>query len=80
MTIGSFIRDNRIKQGLTQKDISDYLGLSTYQHISNIERDLVTPSLKTIDKLSKILKIDSENLENMIINEKVMMIKRRSKR
>lgn len=80
MTIGSFIRENRIKQGLTQNDIAKYLGLSTYQHISNIERDLVTPSLKSVSKMSKILKVDSIKLENMILEQKVDLIRQRSRR
>lgn len=80
MTIGSFIRENRIKQGLTQNDIAKYLGLSTYQHISNIERDVVTPSLKSLNKMAKILKVDSSKLENMIIDQKIDLIRKRSRR
>lgn len=59
--IAKKIRDKRIDLRLTQKDLADKSGLST-NYISRIERADVSPSVDTLEKLTKALKIKSSDI------------------
>lgn len=54
---GLWLADCRVGVGLTQKDVAKKLGYSTPQHISNYERGLAVPSLRTIGLLVKMFKL-----------------------
>ena len=58
---GEKLRDVREKQGLTLKDIAGKLEVSE-SYISQIERNLVSPSLDTLLRLCEVLGIDPEYL------------------
>ncbi len=59
MKIGKKIKDLRTKYRYTQKELAAKVedGID-YTYIGRIERDLVLPSLKTLEKLSKALNVD----------------------
>lgn len=59
--IAKRIRDRRMDLRLTQKELADKSGLST-NYISRIERSDVSPSVDTLEKLTKALKIKSSEL------------------
>lgn len=61
-SVGRLIREARIKRGLTQKDISDLLGFTTPQFVSNLEHSKSPLPANLIPKLSKILKIPKREL------------------
>lgn len=48
----------RIKSNISQEKLSEIVGL-TYKYISDLERQLYDPSLKTIDSLAKALNIET---------------------
>lgn len=48
----------RIKSNISQEKLSEVVGL-TYKYISDLERQLYDPSLKTIDSLAKALNIET---------------------
>ena len=54
MTIGEAIRDARKKAGLTQKQLSDKLGVSAV-NISQLENDMREPKLETLGKIALAL-------------------------
>ncbi len=65
--IGELIRQKRENLGITQRDCAKYLGLSSPQYISNIERGLCGPSVETLAKLGSYLKIDTTKIiESMV--------------
>ena len=55
------IRDRRLALGLTQKELSAKCGLST-NYISRIERADVSPTIDTLEKLAKALKVKSSDI------------------
>ena len=54
--INSNIKTLRIKQGLTQEEFAEKIGISI-QGLSNIERNRYQPNSETIDKICKSFKI-----------------------
>lgn len=60
-TLGKRIREYRAKRGLQQQELALILGV-TSPTISNIERDIKTPSLKTLVKIAHALHCSIEDL------------------
>ena len=62
--LGKYLKKERVKTKLTQQDVSKYFGYSTPQFVSNWERGLVVPPMRTLKTLCQIygseapLKID----------------------
>lgn len=65
-----FLRQARIKAGLSQNAVARMLGLQSGQFISNIERGVAFPPANKIVSYSKILKVDSEILYSLLKEEK----------
>lgn len=61
MAIGKNIKDYRELRGMTQDDLGDKLGISK-QAISQYERNIRTPSIKTLEDISKALDVHIINL------------------
>jgi transcriptional regulator with XRE-family HTH domain len=57
MNLGQQIMIGRKNLCLTQKELSDRIGISTTQ-ISNIENETSNPKIETLKKISKVLNID----------------------
>lgn len=55
------MRKARYEAGLTQLELAKKSGLST-NYISRIERADVSPTIETLEKLAKALKIKSSNI------------------
>lgn len=53
---GLTLREIRMNKGLTQQQLADYTGMDR-AYISELERGLLIPSLETVFKLSRELKI-----------------------
>ncbi len=60
-TVGKEIKKARIDADLTQKDLAEQVELSS-NYISQIEKDKKLPSLKTLFKIAKALKVKPEKL------------------
>lgn len=58
---GQRVRTIRLKQGLSQGDISKRLGAHR-SYISSIERGVRNPSLKVIQRIAKALEVPMEKL------------------
>lgn len=52
----------RQNSGFSQKEISDALGYSSPQFVSNWERGLSTPPFKTMKKLAAIYNVEFEEI------------------
>ncbi len=74
-TVGKFLRERRIKAGLTQMDVASRLEYSTAQFISNWERGISMPPLDTLPKLSGLLKIPPKDLIGVIISYQEQMVR-----
>lgn len=60
-TVGKEIKKARIDADLTQKDLAKQTNLSS-NYISQIEKDKKLPSLKTLFKIAKALRVKPEKL------------------
>ena len=63
----------RMNAGLSQKDVSEALGYSTPQFISNVERGISYLPIKDLKKISELYKLNFEELLEVFIKEKVYL-------
>ena len=73
MKIGDKILSLRKKEGITQEELAEMVGVSR-QTISKWELDETSPDLKQAKKLSEIFKVSldelvSNNIENLLVNK-----------
>lgn len=61
-TIGKFLREARERAGLSQRHIAVRLGYASAQFVSNWERGIASPPLKSLGKLYAILGCRPEDL------------------
>jgi len=74
MNIGEKIKQLRIKNGLTQEELASRCELSK-GFISQLERDLTSPSIATLMDILESLGTDLKNFFNDSVNEKVVFKK-----
>lgn len=65
-SIGHFLKEKRVEVGLTQNELSKIFGYTSSQFISNIERDLAQPPLKTLKFYMRVLKISEEEMYSIM--------------
>lgn len=71
MNIGGEIKRLRIKNGLTQEELADRCELSK-GFISQVERDLASPSISTLSDLLQCLGTDLKNFFNDAADEDIV--------
>jgi transcriptional regulator with XRE-family HTH domain len=59
----------REKAGLTQRDVSESLGYSTPQFISNVERGRCRFPVEKLSKIKKLYKLSANQIVDLILNE-----------
>lgn len=74
--IGKLLREKRMVQGISQKEISDRIGYSNSQFVSNWERGLADPPMDKMLDLVKILNISKQEILGYILGEKEKEIRR----
>ncbi len=65
--LSKFLREAREKAGLTQMDVAERLGYSSAQFISNWERGLSSPPMKTLTVLAQMYKVGTEEIFQAIL-------------
>lgn len=75
MQLNELLRKKRIEKGLSQTKVSQLLGYSSCQYISNIERNISMPPTKMIKKISKVYGFKPGELENIFLKEKIQKLK-----
>jgi transcriptional regulator with XRE-family HTH domain len=65
--VGEYLQKNRLRAGLTQRSVSDKLGYSSPQFISNFERGIALPPLPKLKVLIDLYKIDQRTLIKLIL-------------
>ena len=66
---GKIIKEKRAELKLSQEDITSFLKFSSPQYISNIERGVSPLPAKHVKKISNLLQIPSQLLENAAIED-----------
>lgn len=59
----------REKAGLTQREVSDALGYSTPQFISNVERGRCRFPVEKLPKIKRLYKVSADQVINLILSE-----------
>ncbi|MBT7556940.1 helix-turn-helix transcriptional regulator [Candidatus Woesearchaeota archaeon] len=59
--LGENIKKLRVQKGMNQLELCRVLGVDT-AYISNVENGKKNPTLKTVDKIAKVLKVDVNEL------------------
>lgn len=62
MRLANYLKEARIKAGLTQSDVSEALGYTTPQFISNWERGVSQPPIDVLKKIARLYKVSDEEL------------------
>lgn len=75
-SLGSYLKEKRIKAGITQADVANKLGYSTPQFISNIERGLCSPPLKNLKVLVRLYKIPVDEIMRLILREQETILRK----
>jgi transcriptional regulator with XRE-family HTH domain len=66
----------REKAGLTQRDVSDSLGYSTPQFISNVERGRCRFPVQKLPRIKKLYKLSNDQvLELFLTEEKISLLR-----
>lgn len=73
--VGKFLRDRRVKAGLTQWDVANHLTYSTAQFISNWERGVSLPPTDSLPKLAMLLKVSGREIIDVMHNYQEQMLK-----
>ncbi len=67
--LGGFLREKREDSGVSQVDLAKKLGYSSSQFVSNWERGLATPPLKSLSKICDILDVDTREIVELVLNQ-----------
>lgn len=60
--LAEFLKQKRVAAGLSQREVSDKLGYTTPQFVSNWERGVSHPPINAIKKLGELYKISADEL------------------
>ena len=66
--IGKYFKEGRLKCGLTQEDVSDYLGYLSKQIVSNWERGVCAPPLHELGSLITVLRLDRKTVIDLFMS------------
>ena len=69
--LGEILKTLREKAGLTQSDAASALGYTTPQFLSNWERGISEPPIKTIPKLARLYNTDASYLFGCVRDAKI---------
>ena len=74
--LGRYLKQRRIRAGLTQSEVAKKLGYSTPQFISNFERGLCSPPLKNLKVLVKLYSLDVEEVMKLIMKQQEHILRK----
>lgn len=77
---GNQWKNLREKAGLTQRDVSDQLGYSTPQFISNVERGRCRFPVQKLPKIKKLYRLSADQVIELFLSEEKVNLLRVFKR
>lgn len=77
---GKFLIGLRVEANLTQRDVSDCLGYSSAQFVSNIERGISTTPITTAVRMAEIFKAPVNKVVEEYCGMEVNILKEHAKR
>lgn len=74
--LAKILREARIKKGLSQIDVSKKLGYDSSQFVSNWERSLAVPPVKSLKKIASIYGLETDKLYDMFLKMTLEKVER----
>lgn len=74
---GIYLKECRLKSGLSQSDISSRLGYKSPQFVSNIERGIADPPPRVIKSWCKIIGASSLHVAGLLVSDYVADLEKR---
>ena len=71
--LAPFLKDCRLKAGLSQKEVADHLGYDTAQFISNWERGVSSPPISSLWRLASFYGISAQKLFDIVLEEEIRL-------
>lgn len=65
--LGSYLKQKRVNAKLSQREVSETLGYSSPQFISNMERGLCSPPMFVLKKMMKLYAIPAKEITEFLI-------------
>jgi transcriptional regulator with XRE-family HTH domain len=78
--LGTYLKEVREGASYTQADVSERLGYTSPQFISNIERGISVVPLKTLAKMVSIYKVRPEPVVRIILESQRRLLKEKLQR
>lgn len=75
--LGTYLKEVRENSHWTQLQVSQKLGYSSPQFISNIERGISVVPLKTLARMIQIYKVDGEEVVGILLESQKKILKSR---
>jgi transcriptional regulator with XRE-family HTH domain len=72
--LGDHLKEVRERAGLTQNEVSERLGYSSPQFISNIERGVSVAPLDTLAKMNRLYKSKAADMVDIILNSQERLL------
>lgn len=73
--LGQFLKDTREQANLTQADVSEKLGYTSPQFISNIERGISVVPLKTLARMVSLYRVNPEIVAKIILESQKKLLR-----
>mgnify|MGYP000648656732 CR=1 FL=1 len=67
---GHFLKNKRILSGLSQGKVSKEFGYNSPQFVSNWERGLCCPPMKTLKELCSLYSIEKKEMKNVLMKKR----------
>jgi transcriptional regulator with XRE-family HTH domain len=74
VNLAKFLKDKREIAGLSQKQVADKLGYSTPQFVSNWERGVSSPPLKTLKKIGELYHVSADDLFKVTLETTIQQV------
>jgi transcriptional regulator with XRE-family HTH domain len=75
INFGKFLKERREQMGLSQAVIAEKMGYTTPQFVSNWERGIAMPPIKTLKKLAEMYKVPQQEMFDIVLQATVHQVK-----
>ena len=74
--LGQYLKDCRQKSGLTQGEVSNRLGYSSPQFVSNIERGTSVAPIPMLARLMRLYKSNPDDIVEIILRTQKLIVRK----
>jgi transcriptional regulator with XRE-family HTH domain len=74
VSLEKFLKEKREQAGLSQKQVADKLGYTTPQFVSNWERGVSSPPLKTLKKIGEMYHVSADELFRITLDTTIQQV------